>query len=443
YRGRLDLGESYYWKVNEVNTLEGPASWEGEVLSFSTIGTLSIDDFENYGNASPDRPFQTWLDGIGYSADEFFTVPYAGNGTGAAIGHDIWTLSSPHYGGSIMETVDTISGSGQALPFNFDGASETQRTFAPAQDWTAGGVTTLVVAVRGNADLTGSDQLYLKINNTKVTYGGDLSVPIYQSWHVDLAGLGIDLTSVSSMSFGVEGNGSGMILLDDIVLHRTAPPIQEPPAGSDKSLVAHWTLDETEGLTAADSSGYGNHGELIGMTGSEWVATGHAGGALEFNGSQQVKFETSNSLGLSGNVTISAWVKMNADNVDAYMGIGGKLRTAPYQGFALVRHSSGVFRLWADNGIGDIGGHDASSDVTYTDTEWHHVAGVVEGSTSTLYVDGVKQAKQGADIAMMNSGQHAHIGIQYSQYDDRYWIGAIDDVRIYYRALSDQEISGL
>ncbi|NQV33334.1 MAG: discoidin domain-containing protein [Phycisphaeraceae bacterium] len=442
YTASLDLGETYYWKVNEVNTLEDPATWEGNVLSFSTIPSVSVDDFEGYDNASPTRPFQTWLDGIGYSADEFFTTPYGGNGTGAAIGHDVWSLSSPHYDGSIMETTATIAGSGQALPFYFDGASETQRTFAPAQDWTSGSVTTLAIAVRGNVNLGAATQLYLKINNTKVTYGGDLSVPIYGQWLVDLSALGIDLTSVTTLSFGVEGGGSGLILLDDIALHRAAPSVVEPPAGSDKALVAHWTLDETEGLTAADSSGYGNHGELIGMTGTEWT-TGHASGALEFDGTQIVNCGTGNSLGFSGNVTISAWVKMNADNTDVYMGIGGKLRSGPSQGFALVRHSSNVFRLWADNGAGELAGFEADSDATYTDTEWHHVAGVVDGSTSTLYVDGVKQAKQGVGLSMTNSGQHAYIGIQYSEDTIRMWDGLIDDVRIYYRALSEQEILGL
>ena len=407
--------------------------------------SVVVDDFDSYNNLSPNRPFQNWLDGFGYSADEFFPVGYGGNGTGAGIGHDIWTLSSPHYDGDIMEMGITVSGSRQSLPFYFDnssGTSQTDRTFATPQDWTLGGATVLSIAVHGNADLSAASTLYAKINNTKVTYEGDLSVPIWQGWHVDLAGLG-DVSSVTSLSIGMEGSASGMVLLDDILLHKTAPVIKEPPAGSDKSLVAHWKFDETEGLTAADSSGYGNDGTLISMEGTEWTTTAHDGGAIEFNGSQFVNFGTDDSLQLSGNVTISAWCKMNAGTEASYMGIGGRLKTAPYQGFSLVRHSSGVFRLWADNGAGDIAGFDASSDVTYTDTEWHHVAGVVEGSTSTLYVDGVKQAKQGVDIALTDSGQHAHIGIQYSEYNDRYWNGVIDDVRIYYRALSEAEISGL
>ncbi len=59
-----------------------------------------------------------------------------------------------------------------------------------------------------------------------------------------------------------------------------------------------------------------------------------------------------------------------------------------------------------------------------------------------LYVDGGKQA-------MTNQGdwtiaeEPAHIGRQYSGLDDRYWTGIIDDVKIFYRALSEAEIQGL
>ncbi|GAI91309.1 unnamed protein product, partial [marine sediment metagenome] len=32
----LELGKTYYWKVNEVNMVEEPNTWEGEIWSFST-----------------------------------------------------------------------------------------------------------------------------------------------------------------------------------------------------------------------------------------------------------------------------------------------------------------------------------------------------------------------------------------------------------------------
>ncbi|MCF7975492.1 MAG: discoidin domain-containing protein [Phycisphaerae bacterium] len=445
----LELGQTYYWRVDEVNEAEAPSAWAGPVWRLSTVEAVTVDDFESYSNFSPDRPFQAWIDGVGYSADEFYPVANPGNGTGSAVGHDIWSSTSPYYNGEIMEGSTTIAGSSQSLPFYYNNAGGTashiDRTFAGPQDWTSGAASALVVWVHGQLSNPGADTLYVKINNTKVTYEGDITVPIWKPWTVDLTGLGINLSAVTTLSIGVEGSGSGLVYLDDISLYRIAPPVAELPAGSDPSLVGYWALDETEGLIAADSSGYGNDGTLVGMTGTEWT-TGTQGGALAFNGAvgspQYVDCGNSTSLQLSGSVTISAWVKMNAGNDALYMGIGGRLKTAPYQGFSLVRHSSNVFRLWADNGAGDIAGFDASSDATYTDTEWHQVVGVVDDGISTLYVDGVKQALQG-EVSLTDSGEYAHIGRQYSGLDDRYWNGLIDEFRIYYRALSAQEISGL
>ncbi len=125
------------------------------------------------------------------------------------------------------------------------------------------------------------------------------------------------------------------------------------------------------------------------------------------------------------------------------MGIDGKLISGFYQGFSLVRHSSNVFRLWCDDGNGVLAGHDASSDDSYTDTEWHHVAGVIDNGTSILYVDGVRQAQEGV-VDLTDSAGIAYLGKQYGDGSShRYWNGLIDDARIYYRALSAQEISGL
>ncbi len=44
---------------------------------------------------------------------------------------------------------------------------------------------------------------------------------------------------------------------------------------------------------------------------------------------------------------------------------------------------------------------------------------------------------------LQDSGEFAHIGKQYSGLEDRYWKGVIDDFRIYYRALSAQEIADM
>jgi hypothetical protein len=226
----LQLGETYYWRVDEVNQTEATTTWTGPVWSFTTASALVVDDFENYTNFSPDRPFQTWLDGFGYSADEFFPAPYPGNGTGSGAGHDIWSSSSDHFNGQVMEKGDTLPGSGQSMPFYYSNtggaASKLDRTWATPQDWSAHGIQTMVLYFLGSEDNTGGS-VFVTINGRKVTYpdNAHLSEPTWHQWNIDLASLGTSLNAVTSMSIGVEGAGSGMILIDDILLYRDAPAV--------------------------------------------------------------------------------------------------------------------------------------------------------------------------------------------------------------------------
>jgi hypothetical protein len=201
--------------------------WAGPVWSLSTSPALVVEDFESFGNLSPDRPFQAWLDGFGYSADEFFPVEYLGNGTGAGIGHDIWSVASPQFEGDIMETGNTIAGSNQALPFYYNNsggvASQTERTFAVPQDWTVGGAKVLTINFNGQAGNTGT--MFIIINNTKITYDSGSSPlagigrSLWQTWNIDLASVNATLSNITKLTLGVEGSGaSGMILFDALRL---------------------------------------------------------------------------------------------------------------------------------------------------------------------------------------------------------------------------------
>ncbi|MCP4454772.1 MAG: hypothetical protein GY809_25205, partial [Planctomycetes bacterium] len=154
----LQLGETYYVRVDEVNDTEETTVWAGPVWTLDMAPVLIVDDFEIYENASPYRPFQTWLDGFGYSADEFFSVGYGGNGTGAGIGHDIWTLTSPYYDGAIMEPLITMQGSAQSMPFYYDNSgtanAETTANIADlpvGQDWSKNGIQYLSLHIRADS----------------------------------------------------------------------------------------------------------------------------------------------------------------------------------------------------------------------------------------------------------------------------------------------------
>lgn len=206
----LELGQTYYWRIDEVN---GAEVWEGDTLAFTTAEYIVVDDFESYGNNADtySRVFQTWIDGAGYSNP----VEVEGNGTGSYIGYD-------PSAGDIMEKTIVYSGS-QSAPIDYgnggEDISEVTRTFDESQDWTRSGVQTLSIAFYGEADNTGD--LYININNKQVDYDGDdtdIAAGEWIVWEIALSSVSTDLEDVESMTIGIE-DGEGMLYVDDIILY--------------------------------------------------------------------------------------------------------------------------------------------------------------------------------------------------------------------------------
>jgi hypothetical protein len=206
----LDLGQTYYWKVKEANTAEPITSWQSDVWDFTTQDSYLVDGFETYNdNKDTDTAiWQTWVDGYGTQDN------------GSQVGH-----SPAPYAETII-----IQGGRQSMPFYYNnqgGASlsEAVRTFTAPQDWTRSGVKTLVLYFQGATDNT-AGRIYVKINNTKVIYGGaasDIAQPIWIQWTIDLAQVGTDLTKVTKLAIGVDNGGIGLLYFDDIRLYRVAP----------------------------------------------------------------------------------------------------------------------------------------------------------------------------------------------------------------------------
>jgi len=214
-----EYGKTYYWKVNEVN---GTDTWAGDVWSFSTRGYGVVDDFESY-NDECNRVFFSWIDGYGHSGStDCGVAPSSGNGSGSTVGN-----TKPPFA---EQTV--VHGGKQSMPLAYDNTSgrslsEATRTFDPVQDWTVGGAKTLVLYFYGDAGNT-TGELYVKINDAKVTYSGGsaaLTSGLWNQWNIDLASVGTNLKSVKTLSIGVSGSGKGILRIDDIRLYRTAPAL--------------------------------------------------------------------------------------------------------------------------------------------------------------------------------------------------------------------------
>ena len=137
---------TYYWCVDEVKA--DATEIPGDVWSFTTI--LPIDDFESYTNEVGQRAFEVWVDGIGFSLPE---PGNPGNGSSAAVGHDIWSVDTPYT--TIMEPNVVHSGA-QSMPLYYNNAaapyySEVERSWATGQNWMSGGVDALILHVQGLA----------------------------------------------------------------------------------------------------------------------------------------------------------------------------------------------------------------------------------------------------------------------------------------------------
>jgi len=425
----LELGKTYYWKINEVNEAESPSSWEGDVWSFTLAEYLIVDDFEGYDDLC-NRIFYTWIDGFGHSGDPACGVaPSSGNSTGSTVGH----FNAPFAERTIVHE------GRQSMPLGYDNSaaphySETWRQFDAVQGWSKGGVKTLTLYFYGDP-ANAAGQIYVKLNDSKVVYDGDagkIQEARWNQWNIDLASFGVDLQNVGTLSIGVgNGNagGSGTLYIDDIRLYRLAPGLVQPVDPGNNGLVANWKLDDGSGLTAVDSSVNANNGTLIGDP--QWVV-GQNGSALEFNGNDYVDCGNNASLNITEHITIASWV--NTD--DAGNGQHNPYLTKGDYSYALKHAAGNSIEFYIYDGGWRTISHPVDSSFN---SVWHHLAGTYDGNELKLYIDGGLQAADEHVGSIATNNFNVNIG-RNSEATDRFYEGRIDDVLIYNRALSEAEV---
>jgi len=202
-------------------------------------------------------------------------------------------------------------------------------------------------------------------------------------------------------------------------------------------LVTHWKLDEGAGDTIINTAGTEYNGKIMGNP--AWT-TGIIGGALEFNSEgDYIEIEDSNDLALRNQITVCAWVK--TDKITrrwqaiATKGDRSWRLQGCRNGNALEFSCSGL--LVPDNRWGSLYG---TTDVD--DGQWHHVAGVYDGQSIYLYLDGRVDNSKPAPGKIRLDDKPVFIG-NNSQHPNRFWNGLIDDVRIYSYGLTADEVTEL
>ncbi len=423
--GELDLGTTYYWRVDEI----GEESWTGEVWSFSTQEYAVVDGFEDYNDdiEAGTTIFDTWVDGWV-------------NGNGSTVGY---------FDAPFAEQTIVHSGA-QSMPLQYDNTaapsySEGERTFDEPQDWTANGIKSLSLYFQGAPDNTG--QLYVKINGTKIPYDGDpgdIAKTAWLPWNIDLSTVG-NVRNVNTLVIGVEGSGStGIVYIDDIRLYPKTPEYITPTEPDAANLVAQY---EFEG-NANDSSGNGLNGTIVD---GQIVASGRPNGgtALQVNDAGYADLGNPGLLDFSTtDWTVTAWYKTGMtgtgdDNKGTIYGKGGDTGGGHRYCLIMSETTEGVVTLVCDD---DVTKYVVDSTSVTNDDEWHAVAGQREGAELRIFIDGTLEASATAtaEYNLAGTSQHnAYIGAITNHGTGglyKTYIGLIDDVRVYDRALSEGEL---
>lgn len=222
-------------------------------------------------------------------------------------------------------------------------------------------------------------------------------------------------------------------------------------------LIAHFPFDDGAGLALAENSGTGltTDGFLVGFDGddSQWVE-GQIGGALEFDGIDDYVIVPEYELAQTG-FSVAIWGYVD----------GGEPNDAPTWA-SLVKNWGGAVVGQFHFGLGPAGSDTLNIFITDSDNqafnagtdtdnvafdEWQHFAFVADPITETvsLYKDGFVVDQQPYNGAFTDTPNSSAIGIGVKTNDagnmadpgaPGYWDGKLDDLGIWNRALTDEEV---
>ncbi|MHC4438656.1 MAG: LamG-like jellyroll fold domain-containing protein [Planctomycetota bacterium] len=208
----------------------------------------------------------------------------------------------------------------------------------------------------------------------------------------------------------------------------------------DNRLVAHWALDETEGIIAKDSTGY-NDAYIIGD--SLWQpAEGKKDGALQLDGIDDYVVSMSVLNPADGPFSVFAWIKGGVPGQVVISQMDGAGTGETWLGMDTV--SGCLMTGLVPPPAGRFVAQPLSSQTVVADGLWHHVGFVWDGLYRTLYVDGTEVATDATALAPLNfSNGGLYIGTNKILDEGCFFSGLIDDVRIYDVALTTEDIQVL
>lgn len=244
----------------------------------------------------------------------------------------------------------------------------------------------------------------------------------------------IDMTAVQ--------NGTSVRLQNNVI-----------PRNMPIGLVGWWQFDEASsgtcsGAVLIDSSGNGNTGTCNNnptwTTGA--LASDPINGALSVNSSNSQDVSSATNVGTPAvGFSISAWFNTASASGTKIVGLENAQTGTGGSGYDRHLYMGTDGKIYF--GVWDGSCHVVTSLSTLNNGAWHHALGTNDGTTSTLYIDGVSQGTTSGGAQTGYAAGYWRIGSYklngWLNGVDGYFNGIIDDVRIYNRVLSASEVSQL
>jgi hypothetical protein len=210
--------------------------------------------------------------------------------------------------------------------------------------------------------------------------------------------------------------------------------------GARAGLIGYWAFDDGSGTRAQDGSPNKNHGTLMGNP--QWVP-GKVGMALKFDGVDDwVEVPHAAVLTVNKEVTVAAWI-----NTSRYTGGpgGGEwqailAKSNDPRSYSFYTYTDGTLHFSTTSGGAYVG---SNSTGIVPLNEWVHVAAMVVGGTHRYYINGQPAGEGGGGIVLPGSADTASVMIGVTHEGSNEFLGMIDEVRIYNRALTPNQVLDL
>lgn len=295
----------------------------------------------------------------------------------------------------------------------------------------------------GAIDTTSSTRLVLTFDTTK--NGGDaiayLDGTPFQTHSRDIDPDDFRFTLDSSLYFFTDNDGeNGLLTVGALAIYEGALTPAEVAAlgtadsqigpAAPKSPLLHLPLDGD----ALDVSGNGHHGTpSAGLT----YGPGKVGGAAVFNGAQKIDFDP--FLVDASEYTMTGFFSTSSVATQAIIGFGETISSLQVSNSPIP----GSLRFIDRPGGGNTGGISVFTPTPYSDGAFHHFAIRKSGTSSKIFVDGAEVASGNGSAGTFSGLTDFVLGQNSPNSAARFFIGSLDEIRVYGSALSDAEIAAL